>query len=328
MSTDLQAGLPAVPTIGIDIGGTKIAAGVVDREGHILARTIRPTDPEDPIGIENSVVECVRELRGQHPEVAGVGVAAAGFISPDRDKVLFAPNIAWRDHPLAERISSQIGDLPVVIENDANAAAWAEYRFGAGRGHRDMVMLTLGTGLGGAIVTDGRMVRGAFGAAAEMGHLKVNPGGHRCGCGHEGCWEAYVSGTALQKAARAAVVAYPDLATPLLEKAGGSKIKGAHVTLAAREGDPLSIELLRRMGTWLGRGLATVTAAVDPGVVVLGGGIAAEHELFLPAARQTYLDNLSGRGFRGVPEFEIAVMGNDAGIVGAADSVRDQLTSY
>ena len=313
----------AALTIGVDIGGTKIAAGVVDPDGGIVARTLRVTDPDDPAGIEASVVDCVRELRAD-ADVAGVGVAAAGFISADRDRVLFAPNIAWRDHPLAERIRAEV-DIPVVIENDANAAAWGEYRFGAGAGHRDMVMLTLGTGLGGAIVTDGRLVRGAFGAGAELGHLKVNPGGHRCGCGHEGCWEAYVSGTALQKAARAAVVAYPDLAASLLARAAGGKVKGVHVTQAAREGDPLANELLDRLGWWLGYGIATMTAAVDPGVIVPGGGIAADADLFLPAVRKAYLDNLSGRGFRGVPEFVIATMGNEAGIVGAADSVRDAL---
>lgn len=308
-------------TIGIDIGGTKIAAGVVDQAGSVLARTIRPTDPEDPVGIEASVVDCIRELRDDH-QVAGVGVAAAGFISADRERVLFAPNIAWRDHPLAQRIRAQV-NLPVAIENDANAAAWAEYRFGAGAGHRDMVMLTLGTGLGGAIVSDGHLIRGAFGAGAELGHVKINPGGHRCGCGHEGCWEAYVSGTALQKAARAAVVAYPDVASTLLTLAAASKIKGVHVTQAARQGDPLAVQLLQRLGWWLGYGLATMTAAVDPGIVVLGGGIASDADLFLPAARAAYLDNLSGRGFRGVPEFAVARLGNEAGIVGAADSVRN-----
>lgn len=306
-------------TIGIDIGGTKIAAGVVDPTGTIIARTIRPTDPEDPPGIEAAVVDCVRELSADH-DVSGVGVAAAGFISADRDKVLFAPNIAWRDYPLAARIREQVS-LPVAIENDANAAAWAEYRFGVGAGHRDMLMLTLGTGLGGAIVSDGRLVRGAFGAGAELGHLKINPGGHRCGCGHEGCWEAYVSGTALQKAARAAVVAYPDLAANLLAAAGGSAIKGIHVTQAARRGDRLAKDLLQKLGWWLGIGLATMTAAVDPGVVVFGGGIAAEADLFLPAARESYLSSLSGRGFRGVPDFAVASLGNEAGIVGAADSV-------
>jgi len=310
-------------TIGVDIGGTKIAAGVVDAAGAVLARTIRATDPEDPAGIEASVVACVRERQADH-DVAGVGVAAAGFISPDRSRVLFAPNIAWRDHPLAERLGDALG-TPVVIENDAHAAAWAEYRFGAGAGARDLVMLTLGTGLGGAIVSDGRLVRGAFGAGAELGHLKVNPSGHRCGCGHEGCWEAYVSGTALRKAARAAVVAYPDLAAPLLARAGGGRITGVHVTRAAREGDARASELLNRMGWWRGVGLASLTATVDPGLVVIGGGIASDHDLILPAARASYLNHLSGRGFRGVPEFVVATLGNEAGLVGAGDSVRDAL---
>lgn len=310
-------------TVGVDIGGTKIAAGVVDAGGRILSRTVRVTDPDDPDGIEASVADAVTELRTAH-EVAAVGVAAAGFISSDRQTVLFAPNIAWRDHPLAERVGGLIG-LPVVVENDANAAAWAEYRFGSGAAYSDMVMLTIGTGLGGAIISDGVMLRGSFGAAAELGHLKVNLGGHRCGCGHDGCWEAYVSGTALQKAARAAVVAYPDLAGPLLARAGGAKLRGVHVTAAARDGDPLALELMNRLGFWLGVGAASMTATVDPGVFVLGGGLAAEHDLFLTSARTAYLNNLSGRGFRGVPDFVVATLGNEAGIVGAADSARESL---
>lgn len=307
-------------TIGVDIGGTKIACGVVDIDGNILAKTVRPSTPDEPQGIEDAIVDAVAELRAQH-EVVAVGIAAAGFISSKRDKVLFAPNIAWRDYPLAEKLADRI-NLPLVIENDANAAGWAEYRFGAGAGKRDVVMLTLGTGIGGAMVVDGHLVRGAFGAGAELGHIKVLPGGRLCGCGHSGCWEAYASGTAFTVAARAAVVAQPTRAAAILAAANGEDIAGMHVTQAARAGDGLAIELFEQLGAWIGLGMATLTAVTDPELFVIGGGLGDTWDLFFPAMHKAYLANLSGNGFRGEPAIVPAVMANDAGIVGAADSAR------
>ncbi len=309
-------------TVGVDIGGTKISAGAVDASGRIWARSLRATDPRDPDQIEDAVVDAVAELAAQHPDVAAVGVAAAGFVGPDRDTMLFAPNIAWRNHPLGTRLAERIS-LPVVVENDANAAAWAEYRFGNGRGTQDMVMLTLGTGLGGAVITDGRLVRGAFGAAAELGHMKVVPDGHYCGCGQEGCWEAYASGTALARLAVSTAVTDPQGARAMLAVADGEPLSGAHVTAAARQGDPLATRLLQRFGFYLGLGIATLVAVVDPEVVVVGGGIAAAAgDLILPAARDAFLSKLSGRGFRGELRIVTAALSNDAGVVGAADSAR------
>ena len=309
-------------TVGVDIGGTKISAGAVDASGRIWARSLRATDPRDPDQIEDAVVDAVAELAAQHPDVAAVGVAAAGFVGPDRDTMLFAPNIAWRNHPLGTRLAERIG-LPVVVENDANAAAWAEYRFGNGRGTQDMVMLTLGTGLGGAVITDGRLVRGAFGAAAELGHMKVVPDGHYCGCGQEGCWEAYASGTALARLAVSTAVTDPQGARAMLAVADGEPLSGAHVTAAARQGDPLATRLLQRFGFYLGLGIATLVAVVDPEVVAVGGGIAAAAgDLILPAARDAFLSKLSGRGFRGELRIVTAALSNDAGVVGAADSAR------
>lgn len=310
-------------TVGVDIGGTKIASGVVDASGQILARAFRATDPTNPEQIESAVADTVTELLAQYPQVEAVGVAAAGFVSSDRDTLLFAPNINWRNHRLGSRLADVIG-LPVIIENDANAAAWAEFRFGQGKDCDSMVMLTLGTGLGGAIITNGQLVRGSNGAAAELGHITIVPAGHTCGCGQEGCWEAYASGTALAKLARAAAVSNPDGAKPMLAIADGDELVGAHVTAAARQGDPLASQLLSRFGRYLGMGIATLTAVVDPAVVVVGGGIAAAAgDLILPAARDSFLENLSGRGFRGEPVIVGADLGNDAGIIGAADSARE-----
>jgi glucokinase len=308
-------------TVGVDIGGTNILAGVVTGDGEVVAKARRATDPSDPDQIEAAVADAVAELSGQF-EVSAVGVAAAGFVSSDRRKLLFAPNIAWRDHPLAERLEALIG-RPVVIENDANAAAWAEYRFGQGVGYSDVVMLTLGTGLGGAIITNGALVRGAFGAAAELGHIKIVPDGHYCGCGQEGCWEAYSSGTALAKLAQSVATTDPEGSRPMLTLAGDQPLSGAHVTAAARDGDPVATRLLRRFGKYLGIGIATLAAVTDPELVVIGGGIAsAAGDLILPSAKKAFLQRLSGRGFRGELKIVTATLANDAGIIGAADSAR------
>ncbi|GAA1739641.1 ROK family glucokinase [Isoptericola hypogeus] len=311
--------------IGVDIGGTKIAVGVVDEAGTILAKVRRETVADDVADIDRAIADACTELAKEH-EVGAIGLAAAGFVSPDRRSVLFAPNIAWREYPLAERIENLIDDLdvPVVVENDANAAGWAEFRFGAAREATDMLMLTVGTGLGGAVVVDRELVRGKWGVAAEVGHMRVVPGGHYCGCGHEGCWEQYASGTALVRDARQASVAQPDRAGRLLELAGGdaADISGPHVTRAAQEGDELAVELLATLGRWIGEGSASVAALLDPELIVIGGGVGAAGDLLLSPVRKAYEAQLSALGHRPVAQIEVAQHGNEAGIIGAADLAR------
>lgn len=309
--------------IGVDIGGTKIAAGVVDEEGVILAQTRVETSPDDVAGIDRAIAQVYRELSASY-EVGAMGLAAAGFVAADRSGVLFAPNIAWRDYPLRDKVRALIDDdLTIVVENDANAAGWAEFRFGAARDVDDMLLLTVGTGLGGAIVANGELVRGAWGVASEVGHMRVVPGGHYCGCGHEGCWEQYASGSALVRDAQAAVLREPERAERLLQLAGDAeKIVGPQITQAAEEGDPLSIELLAELGRWLGEGAASATALLDPALIVVGGGVVAAGELLLGPARRGFAEQLSARGHRPEASFVAAAMGNDAGMVGAADLAR------
>jgi glucokinase len=310
--------------IGVDIGGTKIAVGVVDEAGRILAQVRRETEADDVASIDRAIADACAELTKEY-EVGAIGVAAAGFVSPDRTSVLFAPNIAWREYPLARKLSELLDlDVPVVVENDANAAGWAEFRFGAGRDASDMLMLTIGTGLGGAIVVDRELVRGRWGVAAEVGHMRVVPGGHYCGCGHEGCWEQYASGTALVRDARSAVVALPHKAGRLLELAGGDRkhLKGPHITQAAQEGDELALELLTTLGRWIGEGSASVAALLDPELIVVGGGVAAAGDLLLAPIRKGFEAQLSALGHRPVAQIELAEQGNEAGIVGAADLAR------
>ncbi len=175
-----------VDAVGVDIGGTKIAVGVVDSAGNILTKVRRPTKPQDPTSIDAAIADAVTELSAKY-EVRAVGLAAAGFASSDRNHMNFAPNIAWRDYPLGDKVRALMGreDVTVVVENDANAAGWAEYVYGAGKGTGTMVMLTIGTGLGSALVVEGELVRGAYGFAAELGHLRMVPDGHPCGCGQK-----------------------------------------------------------------------------------------------------------------------------------------------
>lgn len=312
--------------VGVDIGGTKIAVGVVDPSGRILTQVRRPTRPEDPASIDAAIADAVAEVAAQY-EIGAVGLAAAGFASSDRNHMTFAPNIAWREYPLGDKVRTLLGrdDVVVVVENDANAAGWAEYAYGAGKGSRTMMMLTIGTGLGSALVVDGELVRGAYGFAAELGHLRMVPGGEQCGCGLRGCWEQYASGSALTREARRAVVADPVRGGALLELAqrDGGEVKGPHVTEAALGGDALSIKLLADLGRWIGEGCAQMSAVLDPEIFVVGGGVIEAGDLILEPARAAFTENLTARGHRPVVPIVAADMGNDAGIVGAAALARE-----
>ncbi|MFJ2804632.1 MULTISPECIES: ROK family glucokinase [unclassified Kitasatospora] len=320
----LPAGILRLPTIGVDIGGTKVVAGVVDGEGKVLEklRTDTPDKSKSAKVVENVIVDLVLELADRH-DVHAVGIGAAGWVDADRSTVLFAPHLNWRGEPLQQALSERLR-FPVIVENDANAAAWAEWRFGAGRGEDHMVMLTLGTGIGGAVVRDGYVDRGKYGLAGEFGHMQVLPGGHRCPCGNRGCWEQYSSGNALVRDARELVAEESPVVQPLLARAGGTVegITGPLVTEAARAGDPTATELLYEVGTWLGVGIANLAAALDPGRFVIGGGVSEAGDLLLGPARDTFRRTLTGRGFRPEASIVHAALGNEAGLVGAADLAR------
>ncbi len=309
--------------VGVDIGGTKIAAGVVDEDGRVLRRARRETPAHDPDQIARAVADVVTELvdgAGDGETVTAVGVACAGLVDRAGETVVFAPNLAWRDEPLKARLRGLVG-LPVVLENDANAAAWGEHRFGAAQGVDDMVLITLGTGVGGGIIESGQLLRGAHGLGAEIGHLRVVPDGHRCGCGNKGCWETYASGTALVREARSLVAGGSPHAGALADRCGGdpTALTGQMVTEVARTGDPAATELLEDVGRWVGEGAASLAAVLDPGLLVLGGGLSAAGNLVLDPARSAYARHLTGRGHRAVAPMTTATLGNDAGMVGVAD---------
>ncbi|WP_097878156.1 ROK family protein [Streptomyces sp. ms184] len=273
---------PRVPTVGIDIGGTKVMAGVVDADGNILekVRTETPDKSKSPKVVEDTIVELVLDLSDRH-DVHAVGIGAAGWVDADRSKVLFAP-------------------------------------------HHHLVMITLGTGIGGAILEDGQVKRGKYGVAGEFGHMQVVPSGHRCPCGNRGCWEQYSSGNALVREARELAAADSPVAHYLLDRVKGnvSDITGPLITELAREGDAMCIELLQDIGQWLGIGIANLAAALDPSCFVIGGGVSAADDLLINPARDAFKRHLTGRGYRPEARIAKAQLGPEAGMVGAADLAR------
>jgi glucokinase len=310
-----------VHAIGIDIGGTKIAGGLVSEDGMIVRQERRPTPAGDGEAIIEAVVEIVQSLRADG-EIAGVGVAAPGFIDAAQSTVYYTPNIPWRSEPLRADLSAQLPGLDITIDNDANAAGWAEYRFGAGRGRRDMTLLTVGTGVGGAIVTEGRLFRGGFGAGAEIGHMRVVPGGLPCGCGQRGCIEQYGSGRALLRYANEIADQRGIGQALAAARAEHGELDGHHVYELIVAQDPGALFALRELGGWLGQAAASLSAVLDPELFVFGGGVAAAGDLLLEPIREAYLAHLPARGFHPEPDFATAELVNDAGIVGAADLAR------
>jgi glucokinase len=309
--------------MGIDIGGTKVLGGVVDPDGNVLAHARRDTPAEDGPKIVERVVEVIRELADSH-EIEAVGIGAAGWIDAKRSTVLFAPNLAWRNEPLRDEVARHI-PVPVVVENDANVAAWAEFQFGAAAdAHESMVMYTIGTGIGGALVLGGELVRGARGIAGELGHVLAVPDGHPCGCGRRGCIEQYASGNALVRFAQTLAAEDKEGAAQLLEMSGGpvEAITGPMVTSAAKVGDPVAQEAFRQVGYWLGNGLADLVQIVDPQLLVIGGGVIDAGDALLHPTKAAYEEALAQRGRLPVAEIRGALLGNLAGVVGAADLAR------
>ena len=302
--------------IGMDIGGTKIAAGVVTAAGMVLDRTRVPTPSADQAATVAAMVAVVDELRARHPQVSAVGVGAAGLVDWPRGRLRWAPHNAYRQLELRRLLHERTG-LPTVVDNDANAAAWAEARFGAGAGSDDLVLVSVGTGIGGGLVLDGAVYRGAGGLAGEVGHMVVDPEGDRCACGGRGCLEAMASGSALGRAGREAAARDPG--GRLAAVAGGpERVTGEAVFQAATEGDPAAIGLFQRTGFWLGVGIASLITIFDPDVVVVGGGLAATGDLLLAPARASMERYVFGRAHRELPPVAPARLGGDAGMVGAA----------
>ena len=309
---------PPTLAIGIDAGGTKVAGLLVDvATGDILDRRLVDSPASDAEASTAVIIALARDLIGGRSDVHAVGVGAAGLVDL-AGALRFAPNLAWREFPLRARVERGVG-LPTLVDNDANVAAWGEFRFGAGRGSNHLLMVTVGTGIGGGIVTNGRLMSGANGFAAEIGHVIVEPGGPRCGCGNQGCWEQVASGRAIGRLGRQAGLDHPR--SLMVELAGGdpSKVDGPAVTRAAQRSDPVAVHVLAEVGRRLGQGIAGLINVLDPERVVIGGGAMAAGDLLLEPARRACREAVEAPDHRPEVPIVAAALGNDAGAVGAAD---------
>lgn len=304
--------------IGLDVGGTKIAGGVIDAEGRILHRLQIPSPTDE--GTDTTLaalLELVERLRSMHPQVASIGVGAAGMITWPSGRIITAPNNAYRDLPLQELLTQYTG-LPAVVENDANAAAWAEARVGAGANHRNVIAVTVGTGVGGGLIIDGALFRGQNGIGAEIGHMLINPtGGIQCGCGSIGCLEAHASGTALGRRGRE--VAATDPTGLLATLAGGAdRVTGETVFTAAQQGDPTALSLFDELGYWLGAGLASLVNVFDPQIIIISGGLVTTSDYLYPPTQSSFRKHVFASTQRTLPAIVSAQLGTEAGLVGAA----------
>jgi glucokinase len=269
--------VPAPAAIGIDLGGTKVEAALVDRRGAVLEGSRRPTHPErGPEEILADIAACIEEdlLATAEGPVLGAGVGVAGQVDSATGRVLHAPNLKWDDFPLRARLEEAIG-LPVLVINDVQAATYGEWTCGAGRGADDLVCLFVGTGIGGGVVSNGSLVQGCGGSAGELGHLIIDWQGPECTCGNRGCLEAFASGWAIARRAQEALAERPDEGRKLvaLAEASGGEPTAELVVRAARDGDRLAARLMRETGEALGVGIASIANAFNPCLVILGGGV-------------------------------------------------------
>jgi glucokinase len=302
--------------VGVDIGGTKVLGALVDETGAVL-REHRVPSPGPWSDMRDAIVGVINELRSGVPELHAVGVGAAGMV--DLDGVIhYAPNVpGFRRVPVRASLAEATG-LPTTVDNDANTAAYAEIRVGAARGVRDAIVITLGTGIGGGVILGGRVLRGANGFAAEVGHFQIDPDGPMCACGEQGHWEAMASGNALGRMAREAAAAGE--APSLLERAHGKVdvIDGHHVSAAAHAGAADALALVDHYAFNVAIGLVGLANIFDPSLIAIAGGLVNDGELFLEPMRRHFLGHIEGAQYRPTPEIIPAEMGERAGVIGAA----------
>ena len=307
-----------VVSIGVDIGGTKTLGLALTGSGEILVQETRPT-PQN----SDQIVECVATLfhslanQLRTYRVSALGIGVAGLV--DKNGQLHrAPNLADADGLKLQRSIEPLINVPVYVDNDANCAARAELIRGAARNVEQALLVTLGTGIGGAVISDGKVARGAEGMAGEPGHMLVDPNGPICACGMQGCWESYASGTGLVNLATQAVSA--GRLSAIVEDVGGEveKITGEHVTAAARKGDEEAIRVIDAYSWWVAVGLANCAALIDPEMIILGGGLIEEWELWGPRVRTAFDQLLIGASQRATVRIEPAAAGELAGALGAA----------
>lgn len=313
--------MAAQRAIGLDIGGTKIAGGVVEPDGTVLSELVEPTpEDSDAEAVTAVLLGIIDRLRAKHDDVGAIGVGAAGIVQWPEGRMLWAPNNAYRDWPVREQLQAATG-LPAVVDNDANVAVLAEARLGArytgSPPYQELVLITVGTGIGGGLVLGGQIYRGPTGRGAELGHIVLNPDGPLCGCGNHGCFEAYASGSALTRMGREAAADDPDgLIARLGAEQGG--VTGQTVTAAATQGDAVAQDLFGRLGRWLGVGIASLANIFELEAVVVGGGVVGTGDLLLEPARRAAREFAYAPQARRTVPILPAVYGGDAGMIGAA----------
>ena len=318
---------PSALTIGIDVGGTKVLAGVVDSNGQIISRVRKDTPKSGGPQLVEVITEIVQEIN-QNPKFAGkitgVGLSWAGLISSDRSTIIDSPNISnCTNYPIGKLLSEKIL-LPVIVENDASAALWAEYKFGIAQNLNPVMFFIIGTGMGGGLIVDGNLHRGYSGAGAEFGHMIVQKDGQLCGCGTKGCIEQYASGTALLRIARELIQERPAQSAALLAKVEGKpeNLTGSILTAAARENDEIALAAFKRQADWLGMAMASYTLILDPQAIIIGGGVVEAGELLIKPAAEAMVKYMPFGKDRNIPQVLAAKFGNDAGLVGAANLAR------
>ncbi|MCG0276526.1 MAG: ROK family protein [Thermosediminibacteraceae bacterium] len=309
--------------VGVDLGGTKIAAGAVDENGNLLARTELPTlakeGPEKVIGrMKQSVYDILKHLGLPLEDIAGIGIGVPGPMDAGRGIVKNPPNLpGWDNVPLRSIMQEEF-NIKVCLENDANAAAIGEYLFGAGKGIENFVYITISTGIGGGVIAGGRLLKGDGGNAAEIGHLTINFEGPVCGCGNKGCWEAYASGTAMARFAKEGILL--GRKTKLTAIAQEGDVRAEHIFAAANEEDEFAKELVEKEAFYLGVGLASVVNAYNPKCIAIGGGLAKAWDMFY----SKMIEVMKAKALPpNVENLEVvkAKLGQDVGIIGAASLI-------
>lgn len=309
-------------TIGIDIGGTKVLAGVVDSSGNIVASDRRSTPLAGGSELIATIIDLIKSFQSKY-ELAGIGISVAALISSDQGTIVGAPNIANLSQLNFVAEINKYFNIPVIAENDANSAMWAEYKYGNAKNLNPVMFFIIGTGMGGGLVIDGKLFRGANGIGAEFGHMIVQPNGIKCGCGAYGCIEQYASGSALMRYASEEMELNPIKAKELLKFADGrDELSGAILTMAAKQGNEIALRAFNKQADWLGSACASYTLLLDPQAIVIGGGVVDAGELFLNPVRQAMKKYMPFPGTHLLPKIIAAKFGNDAGLIGAADLVR------
>ncbi len=313
--------------IGVDVGGTKLLAGLVDETLTVLHRSQRSSQDLDTGALLDTVAEMVLDAaRSADVDVAGVGLGVPGVIDRRHGIVAVAPHLPLEGVRFQALMAERLG-LPVAVDNDANCAMLAEWRHGAARGAGDAVMLMLGTGIGGGVVTGGQLLRGASGGAAEIGHMVVELDGPPCEgeCPGQGHFEWYASGNAIGRAGHQSALANADSVLGR-ELAAGREITGAFVTEVAHDGDPHARRALEQVGRWLGQGIVSLVNVFNPEVVVIGGGGIGAGELLLGPAREVVAAQAMP-SMRELARIESARFGAEAGLVGAATLAFEELAA-